>query len=432
MTALALVVSGPLADGRRRRDRARRRTVTAWQFGKWPVLLLLVLVILHVLYFASPNAKVGVKWVSAGALLTLVVWIVASARSRSTSPSSAPTTRPTARMGGVVVFLLWLWITNIAVLLGVEFNAEIGADARDAGGPAGRRARAQGPRARPPVAEAARQHRLTPLVRWAGCRRPWPTSPRCASAARPGASSRPRRGRSPPCARPTRAGEPLLILAGGSNLVVADAGFPGTVLRIAARVIEAATGRVAAPASRGTRSWRAASPRAWPASSACPASPARSARRRSRTSAPTGRRWPTRSSPCAPTTATRRVREIPARVRLRLPLERVQARAGPLGRARGDLRAARSAPLEADPLRRAGARARRREGDRAARRRARGGARAAPPQGHGARPGRSRTRSPPARSSPTPCSTPEAFAALEARAATARRARPASRSPTGA
>ena len=96
-----------------------------WQYAKWPVLLGLVLVILHVLYFASPNAKVGVKWVSAGALITLVIWLVASAAVRALRLAcSAPTTRPTARSAGVVVFLLWLWITNMAVLFGVEFNAE--------------------------------------------------------------------------------------------------------------------------------------------------------------------------------------------------------------------------------------------------------------------------------------------------------------------
>jgi membrane protein len=77
VTALALVVSGPLATAVGEAIGLGDAAVTAWQFGRWPVMLLLVLLILHVLYYASPNAKVRKKWFSPGALLTLVVWIVA-------------------------------------------------------------------------------------------------------------------------------------------------------------------------------------------------------------------------------------------------------------------------------------------------------------------------------------------------------------------
>ena len=111
------------------------------------------------------------------------------------------------------------------------------------------------------------------------------------------------------------AGEPLLVLGGGSNLVVADEGFDGTVVRIATtRRRRWAATRAAAPTSwsrrarTGTRSWPGRSRRAGPASRRCPASPARSGRRRSRTSAPTARRSPRRSPRCAPTTGSSGVR----------------------------------------------------------------------------------------------------------------------------
>jgi membrane protein len=125
VTALALVVSGPLATAVGDAVGLGDAAVTAWQFGKWPIMLLLVVVILHVLYFVSPNAQVRKKWVSPGALLTLVVWIVASVGFAFYVANFGSYNKTYGTMGGVVVFLLWLWITNIAVLLGVEFNAEI-------------------------------------------------------------------------------------------------------------------------------------------------------------------------------------------------------------------------------------------------------------------------------------------------------------------
>jgi membrane protein len=88
-------------------------------------MLLLVVLILHVLYYASPNAKVKKKWISPGAALTLVVWIIASVGFAFYVANFGSYNKTYGTLGGVVVFLLWLWITNIAVLLGVEYNAEI-------------------------------------------------------------------------------------------------------------------------------------------------------------------------------------------------------------------------------------------------------------------------------------------------------------------
>jgi membrane protein len=124
VTVLALVVSGPLAKAIGDAIGLSDVAVTAWQWGKWPVMLLLVLLILHVLYYVSPNARIGRKWVSGGALLTLVVWIVASVGFAFYVAHFSSYNKVYGTMAGVVVFLLWLWITNMAVLLGVGFNAE--------------------------------------------------------------------------------------------------------------------------------------------------------------------------------------------------------------------------------------------------------------------------------------------------------------------
>ncbi|MGI8780664.1 MAG: YihY/virulence factor BrkB family protein [Solirubrobacteraceae bacterium] len=124
VTAIGLVVSGPLATAVGEAIGLGDAAVTAWQIAKWPVMLALVLVILHVLYYAAPNAKVGRKWVSGGTVLTLVVWIVASVGFAFYVANFGSYNKTYGTLGGVIVFLLWLWITNIAVLLGVEFNAE--------------------------------------------------------------------------------------------------------------------------------------------------------------------------------------------------------------------------------------------------------------------------------------------------------------------
>jgi membrane protein len=125
VTALALVVSGPLATAIGEAIGLGSAAITAWQFGKWPVMLLLVMLVLSVLFYASPNAKVRRQLLSPGALLALVAWIVASVGFALYVANFSSYDKTYGSLGGVVVFLLWLWITNMAVLLGAEYNAEL-------------------------------------------------------------------------------------------------------------------------------------------------------------------------------------------------------------------------------------------------------------------------------------------------------------------
>ena len=126
LTALALVVSGPLAKAVGGALGLSDVAVTVWQFAKWPVLLALVVVILHVLYYAAPNVRLrNTKWVSPGTIVSLVIWIVASVLFALYVANFGSYNKTYGSLGGVVVFLLWLWITNIAVLFGVELNAEL-------------------------------------------------------------------------------------------------------------------------------------------------------------------------------------------------------------------------------------------------------------------------------------------------------------------
>jgi membrane protein len=123
--ALALVLSGPIVGALGGSLGLSDTALTLWRFGKWPAMLVLVLVIFGVLYYATPNAKVsGVRWVTGGAVVALVTWIVASIAFALYVANFSSYDKTYGSLGGVVVFLIWLWVTNMAILFGAEFNAE--------------------------------------------------------------------------------------------------------------------------------------------------------------------------------------------------------------------------------------------------------------------------------------------------------------------
>ena len=125
LVALSLVLSGPLVSALGGALGLSDMALTVWRIAKWPAMIVLVLVIFGVLYYATPNARVGgVRWVSAGAIVALLVWIVASVAFAFYASNFSSYDKTYGALGGVVVFLLWLWLTNLAILLGAEFNAE--------------------------------------------------------------------------------------------------------------------------------------------------------------------------------------------------------------------------------------------------------------------------------------------------------------------
>ena len=123
--ALALVLSGPIVGALGSSLGIGDPVLTAWRYAKWPAMIALVLVIFGVLYYTAPNARVhGVRWVTVGALMALVAWIVASVMFALYVANFGSYNKTYGTLGGVVVFLIWLWITNMAILLGAELNAE--------------------------------------------------------------------------------------------------------------------------------------------------------------------------------------------------------------------------------------------------------------------------------------------------------------------
>lgn len=107
----------------------------AWSVARWPALVLLVTVMIALLYWAAPNAKGrGFRWVTPGSLLALAMWTATSAGFAFYVAHFASYNRTYGAVAGVIVFLVWLWITNLAVLLGLEFDAELARQRATAGG----------------------------------------------------------------------------------------------------------------------------------------------------------------------------------------------------------------------------------------------------------------------------------------------------------
>jgi membrane protein len=125
LVALALVLTGPIVTAVAGPLGIGGSAVSVWNIAKWPVLLIVVIVMFAVLFYAAPNVKLaGFKWVTPGALLALVVWLIASAAFAFYVANFGSYDKTYGTLGGLVVFLVWMWLTNSALLLGMELNAE--------------------------------------------------------------------------------------------------------------------------------------------------------------------------------------------------------------------------------------------------------------------------------------------------------------------
>ncbi|ORM33815.1 YihY/virulence factor BrkB family protein [Williamsia sp. 1135] len=124
--ALMLAVSGPIATSIGDAIGLGDTALTVWSIARWPVVLVFVIVIVAVLYWATPNVQQPkFRWVSAGAALAIVTWIVASALFALYVANFSNYNKTYGALAGVIVFLLWLWLTNLALLFGAEFDSEL-------------------------------------------------------------------------------------------------------------------------------------------------------------------------------------------------------------------------------------------------------------------------------------------------------------------
>ncbi|TGO03937.1 YihY/virulence factor BrkB family protein [Serinibacter arcticus] len=126
VVVVALVLSGGLARSVGDLIGLSDVAVTVWSIAKWPVVLALVVLAVALLYHATPNVRQPkVRWVSVGALVAIGVWVIASVGFGFYVANFSSYDATYGSLAGVVIFLLWLWITNIALLFGAELDAEL-------------------------------------------------------------------------------------------------------------------------------------------------------------------------------------------------------------------------------------------------------------------------------------------------------------------
>lgn len=122
----SLAVSGPVAQAVGDAVGLGSTAVTVWSIAKWPVVLLLVIVLVAILYRVTPNVRQPkMRWLSVGAFVAILVWVLASAAFGLYVATFASYDATYGSLAGIIVFLLWLWITNLALLFGAELDAEL-------------------------------------------------------------------------------------------------------------------------------------------------------------------------------------------------------------------------------------------------------------------------------------------------------------------
>ncbi|MEV8512632.1 YihY/virulence factor BrkB family protein [Dactylosporangium sp. NPDC051484] len=126
IAALSIVFTGRLAQQAGGWIGLSKQAVAIFDIVKWPVLLLVAMLILAVLYWAAPNARLhGFRWITPGGAVAVFIWLVASAGFALYVSNFSSYNRIYGTLGGIIAFLVWLWISNIAILLGAELDAEL-------------------------------------------------------------------------------------------------------------------------------------------------------------------------------------------------------------------------------------------------------------------------------------------------------------------
>ncbi|GAA2441830.1 YihY/virulence factor BrkB family protein [Streptomyces lavendulocolor] len=126
VSAMIVVFTGPLAARAGEAIGLGDEAVTVWNIAKWPVLIVLVIVMIALLFWRAPNVHgQGFRWLSPGSVLAVLLWLIASGGFALYVANFSSYNKTYGTLAGVITFLIWLWLSNLAILLGLELDAEL-------------------------------------------------------------------------------------------------------------------------------------------------------------------------------------------------------------------------------------------------------------------------------------------------------------------
>src|SRR5919198_300568 len=126
LMAVALILTGDFAKAVGDEIGVGDSAVTAWSYLKWPVLAAMAMFMFALLYYVAPNVRhPGFRWITPGSVLAVVLWVLASLGFALYVGHLGDYNKTYGVLGGMIVFLVWLWVTNAAVLVGAEFDSEL-------------------------------------------------------------------------------------------------------------------------------------------------------------------------------------------------------------------------------------------------------------------------------------------------------------------
>jgi membrane protein len=126
VSAVIVVFTGGLADRAGQVLGVGDTGIAVWNVAKWPVLLIAVMLVLAILYWAAPNVRLPrFRWITPGSALAVILWIIASVGFGFYVANFGSYNKTYGAIAGVIIFLIWLWVTNLAVLFGVQLDAEL-------------------------------------------------------------------------------------------------------------------------------------------------------------------------------------------------------------------------------------------------------------------------------------------------------------------
>jgi membrane protein len=125
LLALGLVLTGPVVEAVAGPVGLGQTAVDVWDIAKWPAMVAIFVLMVDLLYYASPNAKLrGFRWLTPGCLVAMAAWAIASAAFAAYVANFGSYDKTYGTLGGLVALLVWLWISNLAILFGHQLNAE--------------------------------------------------------------------------------------------------------------------------------------------------------------------------------------------------------------------------------------------------------------------------------------------------------------------